>query len=375
MGTWKLYARSAAMLRVAEVEDFSKLDAIPRFNDVGSWTLEMPLGASGASDFLQDGSGLVVALDGAVQLSGPVLRRERDWDENGSILKLAGVDDSVWLSRRLAHPQPATAAPPYSSSAYDVRTGTCSTILLQYADVNAGPSALGARQVAGLSLAADPALGSSVTGRARWQNLLTLLQELALAGGGLGFTIEQSGAGIQFSVYQPTDRTASVIFSPGLANLAAYSWSEEAAKANYVYVGASGETTTRILQEGQDSDSIARWGRVETFVDRRDTSDATEINQAITDELEQSAGPTGLTITPIDLPQMAYGTDYGLGDQVTAMLDGVAVQDVVREVRITLDQDGATVVPVIGTPGPKDLLRLFDRLRRAETRLALLERR
>jgi hypothetical protein len=373
---WVVYARDATLTAVAQIADYQRLAAVLRFNDVDSWVLDMDAQAPGASSLMRDGAGIVAVLGSTVVLSGPVTGRERVFDDKQNRLKVTGAGDAVWLTRHEAHPQPATPAPPYNVQGYDVRTGVASTILRQYVDVNVGPSALATRAVPGLTLAADPVLGTSVTGRARWQPLLELLQLLAIAGGSLGFRLQQSGAGISFSVYAPTDRTASVIFSTDLRNLAAFAWSEQAPEANYVYVGGGGEDTARTIYEGLDSASIARWGRVETFRDRRDTTVAAELAQAATDELSQAAGPVSLEMTPIDLSQMSYLTHYTLGDKVTVVMDGVAVQQLIREVSIALTpDDGAVVVPTIGTPGRQEILGLFDRLRDAESRLTQLERR
>lgn len=375
MPDWTVYVRAPDMTLAGQVDDYQKLEMVQRFNDVGTWLLDVDAGIRQAPFLMLNGAGLVVTADGTVVFSGPVKRRERDFAGDHNRLRVSGLDDSEVLTRRLASPQPATAAPPYNSQGYDVRTGTCSTILGQYVNVNAGPGAIGPRAIPGLTLAADPGLGTSITGRARWQPLPELLQGLALAGGGLGYRVLQVGTGIQFSVYAVVDRTTSVIFSTDLGNLEAFAWSEEAPDTNYVYVGGGGEDTARTVYEGQDSASIGRWGRIESFRDRRDTTVAAELAQAAIDELQKSAGQTSMAITPIDLPQMAYLTHYGLGDKVTAVMDGVPVQQVIREVKVTLDENGAFVVPTIGTPGRQDLLGIFDRLREAEARLVTLERR
>jgi hypothetical protein len=378
---WTLYARDATLTRQAQIDDYQFCDFVPRFNDVGTGVLDMDSRVKGASILQQDGAGVVITRDQTVVFSGPVVFRERDFggDPDRNRLKLKFVDDTVHLLRRLAHPQPTTSAPPYNSQGYDVRTGTCSTILRQYVDFNLGPSALGARQVQGLTLATDPGLGTSVTGRARWDPLLPFLQSLALAGGSLGFNILQSGSGIVFNIYQPMDRSTSVIFNPDLANLAAYDWSEEAPKSNYVYCGGGGTDVSRVIQEGSDSASIARWGRVEQFRDRRDTSVAAELTQTIAIELLNNQGAIGFAITPVDLPGMTYLTHYNLGDKVTVINDGVPVSNIIREVHITLGNTGGTgggarIVPMVGTPGRFDLLKLFDAIRRLQNRVVTLER-
>jgi Siphovirus ReqiPepy6 Gp37-like protein len=372
---WTVFVRDGLLRPVAQIDDYQSLDVVTRFNDVETWTLDMDASVGGASLLQQDGAGIVLVRDATTVFSGPVARRERDWGTDKNRLKVSGPGDTIWLARRLAHPQPTTSAPPYNSQADDVRTGTCSTILRQYVDFNLGPSALSVRQVPSLTLAADPALGTTVTGRARWDPLLKFLQDLALAGGALGFLLQQSGSGIVFSVYQPVDRSASVIFSPDLGNLGAYDWSEAAPISNWVVVGGGGVGTARTIYEGSDASSIARWGRVETFRDQRQTTVAAELTQAASDELAQSAGPMGLSITPIDLPQMTYLAHYRLGDKVTVIKDGVSVSDLIREVHITLTpQDGARIIPAIGTPGRQDLIGFFDRLRKLTARVINLEK-
>lgn len=378
---WKLYARDAALSLQAQIDDYQFFDAVVRFNDVGTWVLDMDASVKGASILQQDGAGIVLTRDDTTVLSGPVSLRERDFggDPDRNRLKLKGFSDDVWLSRRLAHPQPATSAPPYNSQAYDVRTGTCSTILRQYVDVNLGPSALGVRQVPGLVLGTDPGIGSSVTGRARWDPLLPFLQSLALVGGDIGFNVQQVGSGLQFNVFQPATRAVAVTFSTDIGNLSAFDWSEEAPRANYVFCGGSGTDTSRIIQEGLDSGSIVRWGRIEEFRDRRDTSVSSELAQTISQELLNNQGAVTFAVSPIDLPQMTYLTHYGLGDVVTAIYDGVSVTNTIREVHITLGQPGGTggaarIIPMIGTPARNDLLKFFDQIRRVQSRLVTLER-
>jgi hypothetical protein len=384
---WTVYARDASLTRQAQLDDYQFLDMVVRFNDVGTWTLDMDANARGASILEQDGSGIVVTRTdpntgaAAVVMSGPVTFRERDvgGDPDRNRLKLKGEDDNTYLNRFLAHPQPSTAAPPYNSQGWDVRTGVCSTILRQYVDVNIGGSALAVRQVPGLSLAADPGIGISITGRARWQSLLTFLQDLALAGGDIGFQIQEAGSGIQFSIYQPMDHSTSVVFAPALANLAAYDWSEAAPKQNYVFVGGGGEDVSRVIVESQDAAAIARWGRIESFRDRRDTSVTAELLQQGSTELMQGQAALGFNITPVDLPQMTYLTHYNLGDKVSVLNDGVLVSNIVREVHITLGDAGGTgnsarIVPLIATPQRQDLLAIFDELRKLRRRVANLER-
>lgn len=374
---WTLYLRNPLLQREGQIDDFEKLEAIPRFNDVGTWVIDIDGRARLASLLATAGYGIeLVRDDTTVVMSGPT--RNRIFTRNGDALQLtvSGVDDMTWLKRRQAHPQPASPTPPYGTNEHDVRTGTASTVLRAYVNANAGVGALAPRRVPGLGVDADPVLGSSITGRARWQVLLTLLQELAIAGGNLGFRVRKSGTTLLFQVYQPVDRTGSVVLSNEMGNVYGYKAESEASEVNYLYLGGGGEGTSRTIKEGFDSDEVSTWGRIEAFQDRRDTTDDAELSQEITKTLAEGAGKAGLTINPVDIDDMTFLDDYDLGDRVTYVIDGVASTEVVREARITLTPEGPQqTVPGLSTPGRSDVLHLLSRLRLAEKRILDLERR
>lgn len=372
---WTIYVRDANRNRVAEVDDYQRLELALRFSDVSAWTLHIPANTAVATELLKQGAGVEIVKDGTTVLSGPRTRRLRQWSADEDRLELSGPDDTVWLARRLAYPEaPALTT---ATDAYDVRTGVCETIMRQFVDVNAGPSADSTRRVSGLTLAADGTRGTSVTGRGRFHTLLELFQNLALAGGDLGFRIVQSGTDLEFQVYEPSDKTATVIFSEEFGNLRSFDYFEQAASANFAVVGGGGEGAARTFTTGGDSSSINTWGRIETFVDQRHTTDATELAQARDETLDQESSRTGLRIEPVDTGAVTYLTDYTLGDKVTVVVDGVSIQDVVREVHLTLDVDGEAVAPTVGTPRESDprVPQFFRQLARLRRDVSNLERR
>lgn len=366
---WTLYVRDDAGVRVAELDTFESATLIPRFNAVGDWQVVAP--ATEAAQLLTTPKyGLEFVRDGEVILSGPVTTRTREFGVGVDGYTFQGKDDQVWLSRRKASPEPATAAAPYDDSAYDVRTGAASTVIRAYVNVNAGPGAVTARQVDGLAVPAVAAFGSTVTGRARWQTLIDLLAELATAGG-VGFRTRQ----LTFDVYQPTDLSAAVKFSTALGNLAGFSYSDAAPEVNHVYVAGGGEGTARVIRELTDTTSVTEWGRVEEFRDRRDTTDTAELDQAGQAMLTESATKRGFSLAPIETASVRFGATYNLGDQVTVIVDGVPVVDVVREVRIDLNADGETVAPTVGDPdADPSRPSIFAAHKRMERRVRNLER-
>lgn len=363
------------MTKILEVDDFNVLELIPRFNDIGRFMIDLPMGGTAATELVKDHAGIIIEKNDVAIFSGDVQIRERMWDSGQDVVILAGSDDTQWLDRRLALP----SAPPYTASAYDIRTDVAETVLKEYVDNNAGPSAAGYRQVPGLTIEADAATGSTVTGKARFDSLLLLCQELALAGGDLGFKIIQSGSGLEFQVFVPTDKTTTAVFSKERGNLLAFHYRQETAKTNYVVAGGGGEGVARTFRERGYSASIVQWGRTETFKDQRHTTNNIELRQAVGEELFRGRQQTSLSITPEDTDALAYPTDYNLGDKVTVMVDGTAVQDVIREVKITLTRDQDEVIrPTVGTPGRQDtdlVNKTLNRLYLISRRLMNLERR
>lgn len=375
---WSIFVRNAALERIAQIDDFETADLTSRFNAVGQWQLTLDRRQPASAALFIPGNGIEVTRDGDPFIAGPMTGRKAVRDERTNQATITGLDDMVWLKRRLAYPQPATVAPPYSTSEHDVRIGVASTVLRGYVDANAGPGALSVRRVTGLTVGTDPLIGSTITGRGRWQVLLDLLTELALSGGGLGFGITQSGTTLQFGVYQPVDRAAAVKFSEGLGNLASFTYDGQVPGLTYAVVGGGGEGTARTIVEASDGDGIAAgWGRIEQFIDRRDTTDTTEMGQKASEALTDGAEKVTLGAVPVDSDSLAYGQDYNLGDRVTLVLDdvGTEVTELIREVTVKLTPDSQRLTPTIGTPGRHDLLRVIGSVRDHAARIRDLERR
>jgi hypothetical protein len=403
---YNIYIRDSNFKRIGEITDFNKLDLIPRFNAVGSFALDLPTDCQAAKELIKNKAGIIVKKDGRTILSGNVTSRKRSFSASGDTMTLIGKDDNNFLASTLAYPVPSGD---FSLSDYDVRTGKAETIMKQYVAYNVGQNALSERRI--LALEADKGLGSTVTGRARFHSLIDLLAPLALTGGGLGFRIVQVDDALEFQVYQPTDKTRSAFFSPLLGNLSSFEYSNDNPEANFVLVGGGGEGADRIIKQKSDNASIAEYGRFESFVDQRNTSDVTELNQSLDEELTGKAEQNSFNFVPIDTPQLAFGRDYVLGDKVSVVLtqpneiinketlyyfisayQTVAVeservrkiqekldviQDIVREVKISITSDGDIISPVVGTSDSNNnaILGIFDKMKKITKRISNLERR
>lgn len=282
----------------------------------------------------------------------------------------------------------------FANSAYDARTGVCETILRQYVDFNAITAQTDldnvSRVVPGLALLADGAHGSTVPGNLRFDALITkdnsgALQQLARASNpALGFKVVQAGTALNFTVYVPADKTSNAKFSMELGNLADFDYVIEApdldTEGNAVIVGGGGVGTLRIFISGSDAASIGRWGRSETFVDARDTSDIATLVARRDEALAAAKERVSFSAELAPVASMIYGSDYDLGDKVSVSIDGAQITDIIREVRVDLDSKGAeTITPTIGSVDARQIVDAMASYRKqqaqTQTRNARLERR
>lgn len=363
---WTLYVADRAGTRQAQIDTYESAEVVARVNDISSWTLSLPSDTEAGRIFATDTfARLEVAYRDETWRSGPVTQIERTVDLDGDMLDIAGADDTIWLARRLAHPQPSAAAPPYSTTAYDTHTGPVSTVLAELVNVNAGPGAVAARRVAGLTVPTPAPAGPAVTVDARWQNLLTRLQDTARPSGMLFDIVD-----LVFHAWLPVDSGA--VFSEGLETLAGWTLTAPAPTANKAVVAGGGQLTARVVREATHATSVASWGLVEAFVDQRQTTDTAALDQAAGEALAAGVAPVSVEFVPLDTEGQQFGRDWQLGDLVTVVAGTLTVHDQIRQVAVKLGADDVTIVPSVGTPTGD--LRLFRSLAGLDRRVRQLER-
>jgi hypothetical protein len=339
---FKVEVRDKFLNMVGELDDYQSLDLRLRFNDVSTWQITLRRTNRLAPQLTAPGAGIVVRRVGSEQvvLSGFWTEQSHERSDTANTLTVSGVDDTGWLFRRMAHPAPDEGSPPYTTQPEDTRTGLASTLIQQFVQENAGPTALTPRRVYGLLMGTDPLIGPTLTFSGRWQNLLTLVQQIATAseqgGTPIGFVAQQDDNNIRFFSYTVPDLTGSVRFSHGLNNLASFSYKVTAPTGNYAIVGGEGEGTARTYVEKPDSESIAEWGRIESdLADSRNAVNTTEMEAAADVNLAETASTTSLAIVPMDTPDQQYGVHYTLGCKVTVLFDTIGqAEEVVTAVAV-----------------------------------------
>ena len=347
--------RDSTFTRVGQIlaTDMVGLKLVARFNNVGSWEITLPQGHPVGETLREPGSGLIVTGPNGVLMSGPTVSAtniKEAGDPNG-VWKIQGVDDSVVLGERVCYPTPTTADISLQGDR-DIRTGLASTVMYAYVRANIGDLAPVEREIPNLTTAADAGLGSTVYESARFDILGELLTGLASIDQ-LGFDLKQQDGTLEFSVYQPTDRSAYIRMDIENNTLSKTEYAYGNPNLTHAIVAGQGVGERRQLIEVTTTESLSAetvWGRrIEQFIDERNTADPNELNQKGLEALADG----GATITSIDVvpssdQTMEYGKDWNLGDKVTVVVGGQEVQAIVNTVALSVQPDGIRVGATVG---------------------------
>jgi len=350
--------RNSSLERVAQIieQDLVGFTAVLRFNNVGSWSTTLPADSPAAEALRQPGAGILVTGPNGVLISGPTTsaKKIQTADDPNGIWEIEGVDDSVLLLERLAYPDPSEPDAGLQTTAYDLITAPASTVLYHYVDVNLGPTAPTGRKITNLALAADTELGSTVTGKLRFDVLGAAFKQL-VAPDGLGYEIKQQDDELVFQVFEPIDRSGEIRLDIENQRLSSSEYTYENPKTTRAIVAGQGAGEAREIVEVATAESTASeglWGRrIEAFKDRRDAQ-TTELLEQTGQELLAVAGTTleGISVTPADDGSMRFGFDWNLGDKVSVVANQTTAVAVVTEVALSVTENGIFLIATVGQP-------------------------
>lgn len=342
------------------IEDL-QLKIQPVFNGVGSWSVTLPAEHRAVPYLRAPGAGIIVTnlLTGETLLSGSTSKPSKkatSADPKG-MATIAGLSDDRLLWDALAFPQPSNANPTTQTAANDVRTAKASTLMRLYVNANIGPGSPVGRRGSSLrnklTLGPDALLGAVTTRRPRFDVLGDLLNGIALETG-LGFRVVQVGSNLQFQVYQPTNRAASIRLDVHNGTLQEQTVETAPPEVTRVVVAGQGQGTERQIFQFDTTDSLQGeddWGFIiEEFKDQRNTSDTAELESSAMERLNE-AGFTKVAVkaTPSNEDTMIFMTDFFLGDQVAVVIDGQEQPNsIITEAAIVVDNTGLHTAVAIG---------------------------
>jgi hypothetical protein len=374
---YRAYALNSSRERIGRLH-FSMMDLLLRFNDISTLTLT---GASVLNSLLTwEGSVEVQrgrGTDAPIVFSGKLSKPKLAFSEGLLSRELQCASKLIYMVERLAYPVPS--GPPYTASEFDTRYDVAETVMKGYVDDNVGPSASAARQIAGLTIGTDLGRGAVIKYDARFDELMTVLQDVALAGGDIGFDINSD---FEFIVYEPEDKTDTVVFSRELGNIEEFEYAVARPTGNYVIVGGDGEGAARTFLEDADFDSVTTYGRIEKLVNAGNSSDSTVLQDRINATLDEESEVVDLVLKTSDIASVQLYEDFWIGTICTAIIDDddvkLEVPATVREIQITYDSSGhESYQATLATPKAQKrrYASIFSDIKNLKRRMALTERR
>lgn len=220
---------------------------------------------------------------------------------------------------------------------------------------NAGSEALAALgrvrdgTLAGVTIETDLARGPLLNRANAWKNLLSELQDLCSVAVADIDLVKTAAATWDFRYYpgqRGTDRTATVILSTDLGNMAEPAHARDRIEEKTVAVvaaqgqGALRQTAVRIGTGWTAQNDI------EVFVDARNETTAAGLATAGDRALYDTRGPDTFTFTVVQTPSCLYGKHYFLGDLLTARYRDIQRTVKVQAAAISLAATGEETVEI-----------------------------
>lgn len=392
MATWQVLARMPDRTVGGVLQGVSFTLSL-KFNEVGTWTLSVPREAT-PEGWPAPGAGCIFQRDGEVVASGMLDNESFDWtseagQENSGpgSYAMTGDTDLGRIAYRIVYPSPAVAWGTGQADYYIETPDRPEERLRVLVSKQAGPAAQTARQVAGLTIAADTAIpGDNYSIRERFTPLLDACRKVADFGGLRFDVVDQLNGNMQFEVHAITDLSGQVVFGIDFGNVTTLHAERVAPTASVALVAGGGELDNRSLHEYANEDSNVAWGRREVFLDQRQVGEDAgegapteeqeiEYEKAALEALTEGQEQTGVSTTVLDTEAVQWKRDYNLGDKVTVLTPFGSVPDLVRGVDITVDEKGnEDIVPVVGLTDVTIENPLLSVIRKMLQRVSQLER-
>jgi hypothetical protein len=290
-----------------------------------------------------------------------------------------GISDTCVLSDYLAFPDPTNINPTTQTKSHDDRTGSAETLLHAYVNANIGPSAPVGRRKTGLTMGANLGRGTIMTKSARFPILGNLLTDIALVDG-LGFRVVQRSANLVFETYQIVDRSNVIRLDVMNNTLAGQRVAITPPAATHVIVAGQGEQVDRTFRDVTTPQSLAAeadWGRrIEVFQDQRDQADDAQLDQSGLETLADK-GFTSVAVqaVPMEDSAMQFGTDWGLGDKVSVVVNDQELASTVTGMILKATEDGFKIGVELGdATGFNAEAAYAQRVQDTENRVSQLER-
>ncbi len=258
---------------------------------------------------------------------GIITHVERSVAENGKggeKINIRGRELSFMLDRRLIYP-PAGLDRLIINDAIE-------TVIKNAVKSQAGSTAATERQMGILNIVLDQGRGADYLLSARYDNLLAVLQDAALAtSAGFAILINPTTKKLDLEVYFGVDRTAGqsvngrAIFSSNFDTIkTGVQTQDDADYKNLAVVGGQGEGTLRTIRTVFNTTEPQGVFRREVFVDARDLATNPELDQRGAQELANLVYTNFISTEILARSSLILDEGYTLGDFCTVKEFGVS---------------------------------------------------
>lgn len=240
----------------------------------------------------------------------------------------------------------------FATTAQTLKSGPGETVIKQFVEENAGPSAVFPRIADGaqLGLTVEPDAGQGViwSGQRSWQNLLTVIQEIASLTN-VDFDIIKTGAQtFEFRCYYPqrgTDRSTTVRFSPTLGNMLnpSYTLSRTEEVTRVAVLGQGQDESRRVVIRESADAADSPWNTIELTLDARRESTLAGLNAAGDEQLLKTSKKESFEFGVLQTSTLQYGHDYFLGDIINASFGIVSTNSKITGALINLNDGRETI--------------------------------
>ena len=297
--------------------------------------------------------------NGSREFIGIIEHKNIELNQDGKITENWEIKGKTILSRRICLPS--------SDSAYDEIEDNGETVLKHYVDSNIINPADPNRKIDVLINETNQNRGSSISIRARYDDLVDKLEEAAVASE-LGYEIVFDGTNLIFQIIQGTDKSsaqssiAPVIFSPDFGNikLQNYQWSK-LDRFNMLYVAGQGEGSARTI-EGVFNEASEPSGldRKESFIDARDLDTSSKLVQRGETKINEQGPATIFETEILDHGPFKYRDDWDLGDIITVrnIEWDILAHLRIQQVSVSIDSNNENIQVAFGSPYPNFIQKM-----------------
>ena len=347
-------------MRLALVDRVFDAEFLRVCNDVGRFSMRVPTDLFNMRTLKRDQMIQVwrKPRGGSLSLFRAYFIRNWTFRRQGASLvcTISGPDSMDLLRRRLIVNYAGTAEATKTDYPDDMMKEIVDEQMVN--DASDPAAAAGSRDYANLSVQAEASAVTSITRSFPWQNVFSVIQDLADASRAAGEEtffdvapiVSSNSISFQFQTKtgQPgADLTDRVVFDEARGNLIdsilTYESDDE---VNYVYAGGLGQEDNRNIQQAYDAAryNVSIWNRREGWayavLERTDAG----VLDVADGKLKEGEPRLTFSALPLDVEGTRFGVHWNFGDKVTARFLGIDYETIVRKVLLRLTDDGKETI-------------------------------